>query len=227
MNIMPENSDAHSTLLFFHNYLYDESASELLEEAKRYGKLVAQQALRPYTTWNNVPDPDRCLRIGLVSGDFRKHPVGFFLEGVLSALKDNAADRLTLFAYSNSFHNDAITEKFKATCDNWHSVLGIADESVCERIREDGIDILIDVSGHTLYNRLPMFAWKPAPVQVTWLGYFATTGVGAIDYLLADPWTLPESEEVNFTEKIIRLPETRLCFTPPEETSWNPHRPLH
>ena len=217
MNFMPENSDAHSTLLFLHNYLDEESAYELLEEAKRYGNLVAQKACRPYTTWNNVLNPDRCLRIGLVSGDFRKHPVGFFLEGVLSALKDNAADRLTLFAYSNSFHNDALTEKFKTTCDNWHSLLGISDESVCERIREDGIDILIDVSGHTLYSRLPMFAWKPAPVQVTWLGYFATTGVAAIDYLLADPWTLPESEEVNFTEKIIRLPETRLCFTPPED----------
>ncbi len=217
MNFMPENSEAHSTLLFLHNYLDDESGSELLEEAKRYGDLVAQKACRPYTTWNNLPNPDRCLRIGLVSGDFRKHPVGFFLEGVLSSLKENAADRLTLFAYSNSFHNDPLTEKFKTICDNWHSVLGIGDESVCERIREDGIDILIDVSGHTLYNRLPMFAWKPAPVQVTWLGYFATTGVASIDYLLADPWTLPESEEVNFTEKIIRLPETRLCFTPPED----------
>jgi protein O-GlcNAc transferase len=217
MNFMPENSEAHSTLLFLHNYLDDESASELLEEAKRYGNLVAQKACRPYTTWNNLPNPDRCLRIGLVSGDFRKHPVGFFLDGVLSALKDNATDRLTLFAYSNSFHNDTLTEKFKTTCDNWHSVLGIGDESVCKKIREDGIDILIDVSGHTLYSRLPMFAWKPAPVQVTWLGYFATTGVAAIDYLLADPWTLPESEEVNFTEKIIRLPETRLCFTPPED----------
>jgi predicted O-linked N-acetylglucosamine transferase (SPINDLY family) len=77
------------------------------------------------------------------------------------------------------------------------------------------IDILIDLSGHTGDNRLPMFAWKPAPVQVTWLGYFATTGVAAIDYLIADPWTLPKSEESSFSETIWRVPETRLCFTPP------------
>jgi predicted O-linked N-acetylglucosamine transferase (SPINDLY family) len=87
---------------------------------------------------------------------------------------------------------------------------------MANRIRADGIDILIDLSGHTAYNRLPVFAWKPAPVQVSWLGYFATTGVAAIDYFVADPWTLPESEEINFTEKVWRLPETRLCFTPPD-----------
>jgi protein O-GlcNAc transferase len=86
---------------------------------------------------------------------------------------------------------------------------------VAQRIREDHIDILIDLAGHTGHNRLPLFAWKPAPVQVNWLGYFATTGVAAIDYLIADPWTLPETEEQNFTETIWRLPETRLCFTPP------------
>jgi predicted O-linked N-acetylglucosamine transferase (SPINDLY family) len=84
------------------------------------------------------------------------------------------------------------------------------------RIRVDGIDILIDLSGHTAHNRLPMFAWKPAPVQASWLGYFATTGLAAMDYFIADPWTLPESMEAHFSEKIWRLPETRLCFTPPE-----------
>ena len=77
---------------------------------------------------------------------------------------------------------------------------------------------MIDLSGHTANNRLPLFAWKPAPVQVTWLGYFATTGVSAIDYMIADPWTLLESQEVFFTEKIWRLPETRMCFTPPDVT---------
>jgi predicted O-linked N-acetylglucosamine transferase (SPINDLY family) len=94
--------------------------------------------------------------------------------------------------------------------------VGLSDENLAQQIREDGIDILIDLSGHTAHNRLPMFAWKPAPIQVSWLGYFATTGVTAIDYLIADPWTLPESEEANFTENIWRLPETRLCFTPPD-----------
>jgi len=92
----------------------------------------------------------------------------------------------------------------------------LSDERLAHKIREDRIDILIDHSGHTAHNRLPMFAWKPAPVHVSWLGYFATTGVAAMDYLIADPWTLPESEEANFTEKIWRLPQTRLCFTAPD-----------
>lgn len=91
----------------------------------------------------------------------------------------------------------------------------LSDEALARQIHDDGIDILLDLSGHTANNRLPVFAWKPAPIQAAWLGYFATTGVETIDYLIADPWTLPETEEICFTEKIWRLPETRLCFTPP------------
>ena len=94
--------------------------------------------------------------------------------------------------------------------------MGLSDGAVAERVRDDAIDILIDLSGHTAHNRLPVFAMKPAPVQLSWLGYFGTTGVGVMDYLIADPWTLPPSEEANFTEKVWRLPETRLCFTPPD-----------
>ena len=217
MEIMPDNTNAHTALLFLHNYLNDQSATDLLAEAKRYGELAARKAPKAHTAWNNIPDPDRCLRVGLVSGDLRRHPVGFFLEGVLEALASNASQRLKIFAYSSFFHNDEVTQRLKACCNDWQSIAGISDKVVSEKIREDGIDILIDLSGHTMYNRLPLFAWKPAPVQVTWLGYFATTGVTAIDYLLADPWTLPESEERNFTEKILRLPETRLCFTAPDE----------
>jgi len=217
MEIMPNNTNAHTALLFLHNYLNDQSANELLAEAQRYGELVKRNCPHANTTWNNNPNPERCLRIGIVSGDLRRHPVGFFLEGVLTALASSASRRLKLFAYSNFCRNDEITQRLKACCEGWHSVAGISDKVVSEKIREDGIDILIDLSGHTMYNRLPLFAWKPSPVQVTWLGYFATTGVAQIDYLLADPWTLPESEERNFTEKIVRLPETRLCFTVPDE----------
>ncbi|MFI4940487.1 MAG: peptide-binding protein, partial [Burkholderiales bacterium] len=111
---------------------------------------------------------------------------------------------------------DALTERIKACCHGWHSAAGLSDARLAQLIRDDSIDILIDLSGHTAHNRLPMFAWKPAPVQASWLGYFATTGITAIDYLIADSWTLPETEEMNFTETIWRLPETRLCFTPPD-----------
>ena len=173
---------------------------------------------QPYSTWANHPDTTRCLRIGFVSGDLRQHPVGNFLEAVLASLSSGMSGRLRLYAYSNSSQEDEVSERIKAHCHGWHSAVGQSDESLAQRIREDGIDILIDLSGHTAHNRLPLFAWKPAPVQATWLGYLATTGVSAIDYVIADAWTLPESEEVNFTEKVWRLPESYLCFTPPADS---------
>jgi predicted O-linked N-acetylglucosamine transferase (SPINDLY family) len=215
LELKPDYAEAHSNLLFTLNYLPNQPAAPLLDEAKRYGELVARLA-RPFTAWRNVADPSRRLRVGLVSGDLRSHPVGYFVESVLSALTSQASQRIELFAYSSHFSSDAVTARIKSCCRAWHLTLGMSDESLAKRIHDDEIDILIDLSGHTAHNRLPVFAWKPAPVQVSWLGYFATTGVAAIDYLLADPVTLPESEERNFTEKIWRLPHTRLCFTPPD-----------
>ena len=217
LEIKPDYAEAHSNLLLIHNYQSDEPAVMLLEEARRFGDLVARQA-SPYTDWHNVAQSGRCLRVGLVSGDLRGHPVGYFLESVLAALNTQAASRLEFFAYSSYSYRDAVTDRIKACCRGWHSVVGQSDEREARRIRDDAIDILIDLSGHTAHNRLPMFAWKPAPVQVSWLGYFATTGVAAMDYIVADPWTLPETEEAHFTEKIWRLPETYLCFTPPDVT---------
>ena len=215
LTIKPDFTEAHSNLLFTHNYLADQPAATLLTEARHFGDLVARQA-SPYTDWHGTPASDRCLRVGLVSGDLRSHPVGFFLEGVLTALFKDAAGRLEFFAYHSHFRTDALTERIKACCHGWHSAVGVSDEILAQRIRDDGIDILVDLSGHTAHNRLCMFAWKPAPVQASWLGYFATTGVAAMDYLIADPWTAPEAEEAHFSEKIWRLPETYLCFTPPD-----------
>jgi protein O-GlcNAc transferase len=215
LEIKPDFVEAHSNLLFAHNYLADQPAAMLLTEARRFGDLAARKA-SPYQTWLNVPESGRCLRVGLVSGDLRNHPVGHFVDGVLAALASNTAGSLEVIVYSCDFRADALTERIKACCCGWHSAVGLSDEKLAQRIRDDGIDILIDLSGHTAPNRLPMFAWKPAPVQASWLGYFATTGVAAMDYLIADPWTVPEAEETHFTETIQRLPETYLCFTPPD-----------
>jgi predicted O-linked N-acetylglucosamine transferase (SPINDLY family) len=150
-----------------------------------------------------------------VSGDLHGHPVGYFLDGVLTSLAAKFSANLELFAYATRACEDETSKRLRASCKAWHSALGLSDSALALRIREDGIDILIDLSGHTAGNRLPVFAWKPAPIQVSWLGYFATTGVAAIDYFIADPWTLPPDQEAFFTEKVWRLPETRLCFTPP------------
>ncbi|MBX9958608.1 MAG: tetratricopeptide repeat protein [Burkholderiaceae bacterium] len=206
---------AHNNLLFIQNYLAEQSGEQLLADARRFGEVAARLA-KPYTDWPNPPDPARPLRVGLVSGDLGHHPVGFFLEGVLSELTTRAGDRLAFFAYSHRLEEDATSQRLRACCQGWLKTLGLSDEALARRIRDDRIDILIDLAGHTSGNRLAMFAWKPAPVQVSWLGYFATTGVAAMDYFLADPWTLPPEQEPFFTEQVWRLPETRLCFTPPD-----------
>ncbi|HYW56925.1 MAG TPA: tetratricopeptide repeat protein [Polaromonas sp.] len=205
---------AHHNLLFIQNYLAEHPAKQISGDARRFGEVVTRQA-RPYTSWPNSPLPERRLKVGLVSGDLCSHPVGYFLEGVLKALASQAIERLEVIAYPNRVCDDATSQKLKACCAGWHSALGLSDEALSQRIRDDGIDILLDLSGHSANSRLPAFAWKPAPIQASWLGYFATTGVPAMDYLIADPWTLPPSEEVFFTEQVWRLPETRLCFTPP------------
>lgn len=213
LELQPDFTEAHNSLLFVHNYLADQPVANLLAEARRFGDVLARRS-RPALAWRNTPDPHRRLRVGLVSGDFCIHPVGYFLDAVMAALASSATS-LELFGYPTRSCDDELSQRLKACCRAWHPVVGLSDEHAAELIREDGIDILIDLSGHTAFNRLPVFAWKPAPVQLSWLGYFATTGVQAMDYLLADPWTLPAEEESSFTEKIWRLPETRLCFTPP------------
>jgi protein O-GlcNAc transferase len=112
---------------------------------------------------------------------------------------------------------DEVSARIQAQCHVWRQVHALDDEALARQIREDRIDILIDLAGHTDKNRVPAFAWKPAPVQATWLGYLGTTGVAAIDYLIADDWTLPPEFEPHFTENIWRLPRSYLCFTPPAE----------
>jgi hypothetical protein len=133
----------------------------------------------------------------------------------MEALTACAEDRLSFFAYFPSEYPDATTERIKPHFAVWRSVAGVTDEALARQIKEDGIDILVDLAGHTAGNRLPVFAWKPAPVQVSWLGYLNTTGLEAMDYLIADEWELPVAQERYFTEVIWRLESSYLCFAPP------------
>ncbi|MDP3701017.1 MAG: tetratricopeptide repeat protein [Hylemonella sp.] len=205
---------AHNNLLFNQNYLAQQSGERLLADAKRFGAAALSLA-RPYTCWTNEPLPQRPLRVGLVSGDLGNHPVGYFLEGVLDVFSATPAHQLEFHAYSNRSDEDETSQRLRSCCTRWLPCVGMSDEALARRIHDDGIDVLIDLAGHTANNRLPLFAWKPAPVQLSWLGYFATTGLPTVDYFLADPWTLPPDQEAFFSEKVWRLPETRLCFTPP------------
>ncbi len=219
LELKPDFDLARSSLLFHLNYESRCPPAEYLAEARRFGASLAQRA-HPYTDWpvaeawaargtHSTPAP---LRVGLVSGDLRMHPVGYFLESVLSHL---SPARIALHAYVTDAQEDALTARLKPRFAGWRSLMGLSDAAAAAAIRADGIQVLIDLAGHTLHNRLPVFAWKPAPVQVAWLGYFASTGLDAIDYILADRHVLPPAEEGNFVERPWRLPDSYLCFTPP------------
>jgi len=209
--LAPLDTDAHSNLLFCMNYMPDLEAGPRLEQAKQYGQVVRDKATQRFTAWHCAEDAQR-LKVGLVSGDFRTHPVGYFLENFIAHVDPS---RIELVAFSTQVRTDALTSRIRPFFKAWLSLAGLADEVAANLIHQQGIHVLLDLSGHTAGNRLPVFAHKPAPVQASWLGYFATTGVAEIDHLVADPWTLPEPQEARFVEHIWRLPRTRLCFSAP------------
>lgn len=209
--------DAYDNLLYIATTCHSGAqAPDSLKIAKQYGASIPRQEPR-FKTWDVSPTVDRCLRIGLVSADLRNHPVGYFIEGVLRSLAVGYREQCEFIIYSNSIYFDELSERIAGHAKSWKPVFGLADRDFAQLIHDDRIDILIDLSGHTAGNRLPVFASKPAPIQITWLGYWATTGVAEIDYILADRWCLPDSVAPQFSEKVWYLPETRLCFTPPTE----------
>jgi len=203
---------AHSNVLFAMNYGPDFAIDECLAEARRFGALRAGRGARRADALP-VPGAPSRLRIGMVSGDLRGHPVGYFLQGFLAHCDRTSIE---LVAYPTFERADATTASLRPRFAEWRPLAGMSDEAAAEAIRADGIHVLIDLSGHTARNRLPLFALRPAPVQVSWLGYFATTGVPQIDYVLGDPHVMPAGEEAHFTEQVWRLPECYLCFTPPD-----------
>lgn len=207
---------AHSNLLWALSFQLDEEAGRYLREARKFGQKVLAQA-KPYSAWRcreGAAGSRKELRIGLVSGDFREHPVGLFLEAVLAQLN---AQKLVLLAYSMNPQDDALTARIKDYFAAWTPITGMSDEQAAAKIHADEVDVLIDLAGHGARNRLPVFAWKPAPVQVNWLGHLASTGVPGMDYVLADPVSTPEAVWGQFTEEVWHLPQTLFCFTPPVE----------
>jgi protein O-GlcNAc transferase len=210
--VRPGYTGAQSNLLFSLNYSGDCLPDEMVAEARQFGAMVTSESIT--SKHPNNPDPHRRLRVGLVSGDFRTHPVSYFLDALLKELDTG---KLELFAYATtSREEDDMTARLKRNVPNWRRVAKMDDTTLSTQIRKDEIDILVDLSGHSAGKRLTMFARKPAPVLVTWLGYVATTGVEAIDYILCDQHVLPPEDEWHFVEKPWRLPDTYLCFTPPD-----------
>ncbi len=211
--LAPNNVSAHDNLLFAMTYSDAFTPEARIEVARAYGQLTKALALTPYTQWQ-VGAQDQRLRVGLVSGDLRQHPVAYFLKAWLAHVDLN---NIELFAYSTDGREDATTATLKPYFSHWQSLAGHNDQSAAAIIHADQLHVLLDLSGHTGGNKLPLFAWQPAPVQASWLGYWATTGIEAMDYVLADPMGVPVEHQAQFTETIEYLPETRMCFTAPEQ----------
>jgi predicted O-linked N-acetylglucosamine transferase (SPINDLY family) len=158
----------------------------------------------------------RPLRIGYVSPDFKQHSVAHFIEPVLAA---HDKSKFEVFCYSNNLMVDEVTQRIQSACAHWRVIADQSDEVVAKQIRDDGIDILVDLAGHTPQNRLLVFARKPAPVQATWIGYPNTTGLTTMDYRITDAFADPVGDSDRFhTEKLIRLPECFSCFEAPSES---------
>ncbi|MGX9774269.1 O-linked N-acetylglucosamine transferase, SPINDLY family protein [Janthinobacterium aestuarii] len=211
ITMMPEFFSAHSNLLMLQSYSAMSAAGRHLAEARRYGKAVASCASKPFKTWSCRRDAAR-LRIGVVSGDLRKHPVGYFLESMLASLNTR---RVEMIAYPTVIKVDELTDRIAPYFSAWRPLVDKTDEEAAKMIEADGVHVLLDLAGHTADNRLPLFAWRPAPVQATWLGYFATTGVQQMDYLLGDRFVAPLEESGAFTETLWHMPDSYLCFSPP------------
>ena len=209
--LQPNLIAAFDNLLFCH--MYDErlSPADLIALHcafnDRYGRVT------PLRSCQKPDREQRRLKIGYVSGDFRQHSVSSFFEPLLRAHDRQAME---IFCYAEVKANDEITERLKGLADHWRVTVGLSDELVAAQIAEDDIDILVDLAGHTAGNRLPVFARKPAPVQVTWLGYPYKTGLSAIDYRLVDSITDPDDDVPPVgSEKLVRLQSPFVCYGPP------------
>ncbi|MPS79498.1 MAG: tetratricopeptide repeat protein [Achromobacter sp.] len=198
----PDAHSAHNNLLFSINYSPDKSASDVYLAYQNCDRILYQPLRGKWRPHTNSRQPGRRLKIGYVSPDFRKHSGNGFVESHFS-LHDRQAFELT--AYAELTSEDDVTKRFKTYFDRWVPTSKLTDADLAERIRADGIDILIDLAGHTQGNRLGAFARKPAPISITWMGYGYTTGLSAIDYILLDNITAPEGCEALFSEKIWRL----------------------
>lgn len=206
IKINPEWSVMHSNLLFILSHSAGIGATELFKEHQRFGKQFETPWIAKQLTHGNERDPERVLRVGFVSADLYNHAMANFITPVLDNLAD--ATGLELYIYCNNNRaDDHITAHLRKLMFNWQDIQQLDNDQFAQCIAADGIDILIDLSGHSGHNRLPVFARKPAPLQLSWIGYAMTTGLQAIDYYVSDPFLSPPGLlDDQFTEKLLSLP---------------------
>jgi protein O-GlcNAc transferase len=212
LELKPDNAGTHSNLLMTLQYCAGVTLAELAEAHAKYDRKHAEP-LRGAIAQHEITcgRGDR-LRLGFVSSDLGCHPVGYFLVRVLENL---SREQFETICYSDRIIKDDSTYRLQAAATQWRDVIGTSDERLTGQIREDRIDILFDLSGHTARNRLLVFARRPAPIQITWIGYEGTTGLATMDYLLADRYMVPEESEPFYRERVLRMSDGYLCYDPP------------
>jgi predicted O-linked N-acetylglucosamine transferase (SPINDLY family) len=207
----PDHYNPWDNLLLTLNYSQRVAPPELYAEHRRYGTKFA----KPYDAPIAQPLGGRRLRVGYVSPDFRHHVVSCFFESILA---NHDRERFEVFCYYNHRIEDQVTDRLRSAAEHWLDCVHYSDDQLAKRIREDGVDILIDLAGHTADNRLAVFAMKAAPLQASYLGYPNTTGLAAIDYRFTDARADPPGESDRFsTEQLVRLPNSYFCYRPPDD----------
>jgi len=210
----PELHAAASNICFESTYVAEFSPEEVFERHLDWARRFEAPRLARAYRHRQGSDPEKRLRVGYVSGDFGHHPVGFLLREVI---RRHDKERFEIHCFSMMRNEtDSMTQEIRAAADGWHDVLLEPDDKVAELVREQRVDLLVDLAGHTAYHRLCAFALKPAPVQATWIGYFHSTGLSAIDYFITDPYTSPRGSGQLFSETPVWLPHSRFCFSPPD-----------
>ena len=221
LELTPGFTSVHSNILFALNYADGTPPARMREEAEGWWRQQAAPVANRFSFDSHPRETGRRLRVGYVSPDFCLHSVSFFCQSLLAA---HDQDRFEIFCYADVRRPDGMTERLKGLATHWRSIVGLSDEAVAGQIFADHIDILVDLAGHTADNRLLVFARRPAPIQVSWLGYPNTTGLANMDYRLTDGVADPEGvSDPFYTERLLRLPKAFLCYGPwPEAPEVSP-----
>jgi predicted O-linked N-acetylglucosamine transferase (SPINDLY family) len=212
VELAPQDAVLHAGLLFVLGFHPDYDADRILEEAKSFGRRHTVPLRPERAPHGNERRASRRLRVGYVSSDLREHVSRFYLDGLLRH-HDRAS--VEIFCYSNTFPGDAWTARYREHASVFRDVWSSDDAEVARCIREDGIDVLVDLTMHSGSACPLVFARKPAPVQICWLGYVGTTGNDAMDYRITDPYLdPPDATTYPYTERALRLPHSFWCYDP-------------
>ncbi len=212
LDIDPGLIEAHDNLLMAMHYDPGSSREDIFAEYGRWNARHAAPLAGRHPRPRLAAGVEGRMRVGMVSGDFRRHPVGYMMAGAIEHLDRNTFD---VVLYTNAATGDDLTERLRAAATEWVPVAGMSDDALARRIRRDGIHILVDLAGHTRANRLLTFARRPAPIQVLAGGLFDTTGMDAMDYVISDAVETPPDADPWFTERIVRLPDGYISYDPP------------